>query len=391
MMDDEHIVDTAGAFVPGEIFRLDATAQGSLAGLTFAVKDLIDIAGRRTGGGNPDWRAAATPAAAHAPVVTRLLANGATFLGKTVTDELAFSLEGRNIHYGIPRNPQNPDWLPGGSSSGSAAAVGARLVDFALGTDTGGSVRVPAAFSGIWGMRPSHYAVPLDGVLPFAPSYDTIGWFARDAQTLARVGDVLLPPAQHVDCLTISIVEDTLDMLDPTDAHAFRDAARRLANAAPMQVFEHWPSAQLQWAYSTIQGYEIARSLGSRLDALKPRFAMDIGERFASASAVSYADYETAAAVRRSFAGWLQDRLPPGTVALLPVTSAPHLRIDAPSEEIGRFYASTLALTALAGHAGAPQLQCGSSPLSVMGRCGSDRAILNFALGIDRETSNDGR
>ncbi|NEJ83193.1 amidase, partial [Rhizobium leguminosarum] len=159
MMDGEHIVDTAGAFVPGEIFRLDATAQGSLAGLTFAVKDLIDIAGRRTGGGNPDWRAAATPAAAHAPVVTRLLANGATFLGKTVTDELAFSLEGRNVHYGTPRNPQNPDWLPGGSSSGSAAAVGARLVDFALGTDTGGSVRVPAAFSGTWGLRPSHDAV----------------------------------------------------------------------------------------------------------------------------------------------------------------------------------------------------------------------------------------
>ncbi|NEJ82937.1 amidase, partial [Rhizobium leguminosarum] len=234
-------------------------------------------------------------------------------------------------------------------------------------------------------------AVPLDGVLPFAPSYDTIGWFARDAQTLARVGDVLLPPAQHVDCLTISIVEDTLDMLDPADAHAFRDAARRFANAPPMRVFERWSCAQLQWAYSTVQGYEIARSLGSRLNALKPRFAMDIGERFASASAVSHADYETAAAVRQSFAGWLQDRLPPGTVALLPVTSVPHLRIDALSEEIGRFYASTLALTALAGHAGTPQLQCGSSPLSVMGGCGSDRAILNFALESGREKSNDGR
>ena len=103
-----------------------------------------------------------------------------------MTDELAFSLEGRNVHYPDLINPICPDRLPGGSSSGSAVAVAAGQTDFALGTDTGGSVRVPANFLGLFGFRPSHGALSLDGVVPFAPSYDTVGWLARDAALLAR-------------------------------------------------------------------------------------------------------------------------------------------------------------------------------------------------------------
>src|SRR5262245_20843356 len=181
-----------GAFVPGPRARLEPLASGPLDGLAFVVKDLIDVAGHVTGGGNPDWARRQNPASKSAPVVERLLRAGATLVGKTITDELAFSLEGENEHYGTPVNPRAPDRLPGGSSSGSAVAVAAGLADFGLGTDTGGSVRVPASFCGLFGYRPSHGRLPLDGVVPFAPSYDTVGLLARDGGCLQLVAQCLL-------------------------------------------------------------------------------------------------------------------------------------------------------------------------------------------------------
>ena len=183
-----------GAFCPQGDFEIAGAPSGPLHGLTFATKDIFDIAGRVTGCGNPDWLASHAPAARNAPAVQKLLDAGAHMIGKTITDELAFSLNGQNFHYGTPRNAMTPDRIPGGSSCGSASAVGHGIVDLALGSDTGGSVRIPACLNGIFGIRPTHDAVDSSGVMPLAPSFDTIGWFARDAQTLLRAGDVLLPP-----------------------------------------------------------------------------------------------------------------------------------------------------------------------------------------------------
>ena len=164
-----------GALAPGGDFTLEPTASGPLDGLTFAIKDLYDVAGRVTGGGNPDWQRTHQPAKVHAASVTRLLSAGARAIGKTITDEMAFSLNGQNFHYGTPRNSAAPDRIPGGSSSGSAAAVAGGASDFALGTDTGGSVRIPAALNGIFGIRPSHGVVDDRGVMPLARSHDTVG------------------------------------------------------------------------------------------------------------------------------------------------------------------------------------------------------------------------
>ena len=138
------IVDTVGAWVPHGRFVIEPGASGPLSGLTFAAKDVFDVAGHPTGAGNPTWLATHTVPTAHSPVVAQLLAAGATLMGKVLTDELAYSLHGDNAHYGTPINSAAPDCVPGGSSSGSCAAVAAHLVDFALGTDTGGSTRVPA-------------------------------------------------------------------------------------------------------------------------------------------------------------------------------------------------------------------------------------------------------
>src|SRR3546814_5268446 len=174
--------DTVGAFVPHTLSEpLRGSGTCPLAGLTFAVKDLYDIAGRKTGNGSPDFLAWTKPASATAPSVRKLLDAGADCVGVTICDEFFYSLTGANAHYGTPGNARAPGRMPGGSSSGSAAAVAAGLCDFALGSDTGGSVRVPAAFCGVYGIRPTHGRVDLAGGRAMAPSYDTGGWFADDA------------------------------------------------------------------------------------------------------------------------------------------------------------------------------------------------------------------
>ena len=182
-----------GAFCPHGRFRIAGAERGSLARLEFAVKDLIDVAGHPTGAGNPRWLETHAPATVNAPSVQRLLDAGADLVGKTITDELAYSLNGDNVHYGTPVNVNAPGRVPGGSSSGSAAAVAAGLCDFALGTDTGGSIRVPASYCGVYGIRTTHGRIGLDGVVPLMPSLDTLGWLARTPAPLAAVGSVLLP------------------------------------------------------------------------------------------------------------------------------------------------------------------------------------------------------
>ncbi|KAL3750169.1 hypothetical protein ACJRO7_011190 [Eucalyptus globulus] len=182
-----------GAFVSKFVLKPPSPSPSlPLAGLTFAVKDILDIEGHVTGFGNPDWARTHAPASSTAPAVLNVLKAGATCVGKTVMDEMAYSIIGENKHYGTPRNPCAPDRVPGGSSSGSAVAVGAMLVDFSLGSDTGGSVRVPASYCGILGFRPSHNAVSTVGVIPMAQSLDTVGWFAREPSILKQVGRVLL-------------------------------------------------------------------------------------------------------------------------------------------------------------------------------------------------------
>src|SRR5215211_651140 len=173
-------------------FDLPPTGSGPLDGLRFAVKDTIDLAGLKTGCGNPTWRDSHPAAVVHAVCVEQLLSAGARCVGKTISDELAFSLLGENHFYGTPLNPRAPDRVPGGSSSGSASAVACGLVDFALGTDTGGSTRVPANNCGVWGLRPSHGFISVAGVNPFAPTFDTVGILASSAEVLACVASELL-------------------------------------------------------------------------------------------------------------------------------------------------------------------------------------------------------
>src|SRR5438270_1898383 len=221
--------DDIGAFVPGQKFRIEGRAGGPLAGLSFAAKDLFDVAGHPTGGGNPDWARANPVPERHAWAVQALLDAGATLIGKTVTDEVSLGILGENPFDGTPTNPRAPGHVPGGSSSGSAAAVAAGLCDTALGTDTGGSVRVPASFCGLYGIRPTHGRLDLSGMMRQAPSSDTTGWFARDAETFARVSAVMLGEAIARALPTRLIVAvDAFGFADAAVAAALRPLVDRL-------------------------------------------------------------------------------------------------------------------------------------------------------------------
>src|SRR5919197_1699416 len=207
-------VAQSNAFVT--TFDLSPIRSGPLDGLRVAVKDTIDVAGFKTGCGNPTWRDSHPTAVAHAVCVEQLLRAGARCVGKTTCDELAFSLLGENHFYGTPLNPHAPDRVPGGSSSGSASAVACGLVDFALGTDTGGSTRVPASNCGVWGFRPSHDFISVAGVNPLAPSFDTVGVLAQSAEVLAKVGLVLLAdgPMSSSKPATIYFIQEAFALAD---------------------------------------------------------------------------------------------------------------------------------------------------------------------------------
>src|SRR6188508_1801053 len=215
--------DDIGAFVPGTQVRVEGRPGGPLAGLTFAAKDLFDVAGHPTGGGNPDWPRGRGLPTRHAWAVQTLLNAGATLIGKTITDEVSLGILGENPFEGTARNPRAPGRVPGGSSAGSAAAVAAGLCDTALGTDTGGSVRVPASFCGLYGIRPTHGRIDVTGMLPQAPTSDTTGWFARDAETFARVSSVMLgEPIPGALPTSLVIATDTFGFADANVAQALR-------------------------------------------------------------------------------------------------------------------------------------------------------------------------
>src|SRR5437763_8002708 len=215
--------DDVNAFVPGPRIHIEGRPRGPLSGLTFAAKDLFDVAGVPTGGGNHDWPIGRPIPTKHSWAVQTLLDAGATLIGKTITDEVSLGILGENAFDGTPLNVRAPGRVPGGSSSGSAAAVAAGLCDTALGTDTGGSVRVPASFCGLYGIRPTHGRIDVAGMMAQAPTSDTTGWYARDAATFAKVSAVMLGeeiPAELPRRLLVAV--DAFAFAEPDTAAALQ-------------------------------------------------------------------------------------------------------------------------------------------------------------------------
>ena len=387
--------DSLNAFCTHSAARLQGAPGGQLAGLTFAAKDLFDIAGHVTGAGNPDWLALHAPASRTAPVVQRLVDGGANMIGKTHTDELSRGILGENAHYGTPINPKAPGRVPGGSSSGSAAAVAGGLVDFALGTDTGGSVRIPASFCGIFGIRPTHGRLPLEGVVGQAPSYDTVGWFARDANLLARIGEILfgLDLRQAQRPRHAIVATDAFAIAEPATAAALASVVERITTAVGSS--EHRPvSATVPLAdwfshQRAIQGREAWDTFGEWIDRHNPRFGFDIADNFVRGRETPNAVLAAAREFRAARRAELMAMLDQETILLLPTAPFPAPLRGQPRSAMWGQRTAISTLTTISGTLGAPQV---SMPLalvdglpvglSILARPGGDDMLLAFARSL---------
>ena len=398
------IDDPLGAFVPeGRCARQDI-ALGALAGLDFAAKDLFDVRGARASGGNPDRARGRAPAADDAAAVASCLGAGARLVGRTIMDEMAYSLSGQNPHYGTPTNPNAPGRLAGGSSCGSAAAVAGGVADFALGTDTGGSIRVPASYCGLYGLRPTHGAISLDGAMPLAPSFDTVGWFAREAEVLAQVGDVLLPPAPEdvPDWPTgLIVADDALALAAPAARDALAPWIARLQalfgahETATLAEADDDLSAWVE-AFRPLQAREALAAHGDWVAAARPAFGPEMQERWAYVASVTDAAAAQAATVRAAIRARLTDLTAGGRVLALPCAPDAAPLIDADADTLRAHRAGVLQLTVPASLAGLPQIalplaRVGGLPLALglIGPPGGDRMLLSVAKEFDRQQDRD--
>ena len=386
------IDDHVGAWTPHGRFVMKGAPSGPLAGLTFAAKDLFDVAGYPTGAGNPAWLATHPIPERSSPLVDTLLAAGATLVGKTLTDELAYSINGDNVHYGTPRNVRAPGRVPGGSSSGSAAAVAAGLCDFALGTDTGGSTRVPASYCGIWGLRTTHGLLPREGLVALNPGFDTPTWLAHDAATFLAVARVLLP-ASPFQFTRVLMLEDALAQADD----AFRPAAEQVFEAlsqgreAVRTAVAGGNDALEQWrqTYITASAREAWQVHGDWIGANTPAFAAAVAARFDTASGVSTGAADAAVARQALIRASVRAMLGDDGVAILPSAASVAPLLDASGAEVDAVRGRTFRITCVAGLAGLPQVSLPfvsasglPAGISLLGPAGSDLALIELAVAL---------
>lgn len=365
---------------------LPPTGTGSLDGTTVAVKDLYAVAGQRVGAGNPTYLQESAPAPASAAAVAALLDAGASVRGIARTDEFAYALTGRNEHHGTPPNAADPSRVPGGSSSGSASAVRSGAADVGLGTDTAGSLRIPASYQGLWGLRTTHDLVDRAGLLPLAPSFDTVGWLTRDADTMVRALDASVPHGPHPvsGAGTPVVLAELLAAADP----ATQDAFRAVVGDLPIVTLDDLglPALDdLRELLRLVQGAEATTVHGAWIAAHPGALGAVVGQRFAAAAANPP---ELVAAARDRFPGVraavraaLADR-----VLVTPAAPGPAPSLRADAEELERVRTATTTMTALASVGGVPSLSAPAitvdgAPvgLCLTGGTGTDRALVRTA------------
>jgi amidase len=388
------MTDAINAFVPGQRITIDGARDGPLAGLTFAAKDLFDVAGFPTGGGNHDWARSNPVPTKHAWAVQTLLDAGAKLIGKTITDEVSLGILGENAFDGTPLNTKAPDRVPGGSSSGSAAAVAAGLCDTALGTDTGGSVRVPASFCGLYAIRPTHGRLDVTGMLPQAPSSDTTGWFARDADTFARVSSVLLGETIADTLPTrLIIAVDAFGFADAAVAHALQPMVAKLSiliGSARDEILA--PQGLSVWsrAQRTLQPHEAWQTFRPWVERDNPRMAFNVARGLIAGSTIPEADRSWAELMRQEARARMAYLLPPGTILCLPTTPFPAPKKGLPLPVLGPLRDRIGCLCAQGGLTGTPQVSLPGATvdglpigLSIIGGRETDATLVAVALAME--------
>ena len=384
------------AFVPHDLTEpIAGAATGPLAGLTAAVKDMYDIAGYTAGCGNPTWLETHAAAKKNAGCVQALLDAGATVIGKTVCDEFFYSVTGANAHYGTPVNPRAPGRLPGGSSSGSASAVASGICDFALGSDTGGSVRIPASFNGLYGLRPTLNRIDLSGVQAMASSFDVPGWFAASPGVFRKVGAVLLDARRVLGKIErVIALEDAFENADSDLADLLRSALEFMTDDLPpvahgrisLEGFDPWREAM-----RNLQAYEVWQTFGEFVTRHRPAIGPGVRDRIDYAARVTEDEAQAARRVQAQAREHILQTARPGTILALPTAPCIAPLIDGTAEAMDHFRTRVMRLTCIAGMAGLPQMNLPIGTLngcpvglSFIGWPGGDEVLLDLACELAR-------
>ena len=368
-------------------------AQGPLAGMRLAVKDIFPVAGYPNGWGSPTRLSEADIDTETAPAVQALLDAGAQVVGKAQCEELCFSLTGINRHYGAPVNPRAPERVTGGSSSGSVSLTAAGVVDMATGSDTGGSVRAPASYTGLLGLRTTHGRIPLDGAMPLAPSYDVFGWFTHDPADYDRVGAVLLGEDGDATPLTRTLRVAELDdrLLGEADRKAYADAMASVdgllgARADTVLPFD---LTDAYWTFRRTQAAEAWETLGPWIESRRPDLGPGVKDRFEYGRDLDADEVAQAVRHRQELRRQIEDTLGLDGVLVFPTMPSCAPRKDDGEAALEDFRNKALALLCLSGISGLPQItvplaQVHGAPLgvSLMGPRGSDRRLISLAMAL---------
>ena len=389
-------LDRVNAFCRHTHVELKGQKTGSLAGLTFGAKDIFDVADHPTAFGSPAWAKTHPIAKNTAPVIENLIQNGASLVGKTHTDELTYSILGINAHFGTPVNSAAPMHIPGGSSSGSACAVAAKLVDFAIGSDTGGSVRAPASFCGIYGIRPTHGRISLKHARPLAKSFDTVGWFARNPNLLQQVGEVLFNE-KIISQNNVSnqfeplFLQEAWDVLSPDLAKLVKAELYKIPFFQNAQSISISPHTLVDWAntFRIIQGAEIWQEHGAWAQLNIEQMGPGIKERFIAASNLNLEEIKGALNARDKIKKCLTSALSKKQILIIPTASNLPPLLSSTSIEFDRFRTESFRILCIAGLGGTPQInlpliKIDNIPfgISIVGPTHTDMALLQIACAI---------
>lgn len=385
--------DPLQSFVRENHIAIEGSGEGSLKGLVFGVKDVFKILGTTWGNGHPEWLRTSSPDEFTSSMITKLLEDGADLVGKTVCDELCFSISGENWNYGSPINPHDPRRLTGGSSSGSAAATAGGLVDFALGSDCLGSVRVPASYNGVLGMRPTYGRVPNDGEVKYCDSMDVLGYVAENPASFKKISKVILgEDKEKFKFKKLLIAKDCFDIVNKDVKEALQPAVDYIASGfdlveeveVSVEGLEDWVET-----FRIIQGYEVWESYGGWVRKHKPYLPLGQEERLEWVSTITMTEYKKALIKMEKITKRMEELIPLDAILCLPTAASVAPLRSTPLEEINATRLQSSALLCISPLSGTPQITLPminheGVPLgiSLIGAKGTDLALAEFSADL---------
>ena len=366
--------------------KIQTSYKGNLLDMRFLCKDMCQIKGFKTSCGNPDFYKHTAEATENAPFLEKILNEGAILEGITICDEFFYSIIGENIHYGTPSNKNAPNCVPGGSSSGSAAALTQINYDFTIGTDTGGSVRVPASFCGIYGFRPTHGRINLNKVYPMSKSFDTLGWFSNNKSNMLKVGKVFFDHFEGIpiEQKNILIPIDIINNLDENIKSQFYDyCENKFKNLKKVQLSKYNKS-ELAECFRVIQGYEIKLSMLPWIQKYNPKISTEINSRFEVTKNITVNMYNESINLRKEFVSELDKNLSKEALIIFPTTPFSAPVTGQSDDDLSELRKKVMEFTCIGGLSSRPQISIpkfkgstGPIGLSILGNKNADEIILN--------------